>query len=174
LNAADTVKKLAKQYETLMETAGVLQDIGTLEQAHQERIRALEQADRQLEAARTAVQSANADLDVALKNSQTIVANAKDEAGALVAAAKDEAGAIVAKAKEQADKTMAKTKSVVEATIAKANDQIANVRGLLEEANTKLSQANAEIEAKRAELTDLNAAIDAGRRAVSAMIGKGE
>lgn len=170
LQAADTIKKLAKQQEHLVTAAAILEEIGSLEQACDERKAALAEADKNLLAARDDVENerrlaagvkyAAADAAATAKANADIAASeTQARLDAMVEEAQTEAKSIVDAAKANGDKIVSDAQAAADALQADAVTARLAIATLLNES-----------EAKQAELARLDDAIAKARGKVSAIM----
>lgn len=97
-NATNTLRRMALQYQGIVDAADVLEKLGSLDTATKESIAArdaaLEARDRAIEAQK----QADLDLEAAKSAAEKVVAEAHTEAEAIVAEARDGAARVVADA----------------------------------------------------------------------------
>lgn len=106
-NATQTLRRLALQFQGIVDAADYIEKMGSLDTAAKEaqaaRDKALAERDRALDAQK----QADLDLEAAHAEAARVVADAKTEAETLIAEARDGAKLIVADAQESADQIRA-------------------------------------------------------------------
>jgi hypothetical protein len=171
MEAAEAVRRLARQYEAMVEAANTLERIGSLEQAEKEaneRLFALNarevEAQRRVEDADRLVTLANQGAteakDRAEAQCREKVAASKAEAQAIVENARTEAQGIVSAARTEAEGVRAQTEQERRVN----TEAFAAVRA-------DVLAVQADLERKRAELADIEGRIAAARAQAAAIIG---
>jgi predicted nucleic acid-binding Zn-ribbon protein len=166
ITAADSIRRLATQYQDMMAAADLLEEIGSLEQASKEAKAATHDAnvDRasalaELAEAREAVAKAQADATDILQQAKfeadikatDIKIAAEQEAATIRANAEREAAALLAPAQARLDKLAGQARDVENATAA-AQNELGAIRA-------RIALATEEADAAEKRLAEMRAAI---------------
>lgn len=145
--AAESIRRLATQYQQMVEAADMLDQIGSLENAAKE-------AEKATAAARAEADSAQADAAKAKADAKT----AKDKVAATMADAEEKALVIAQQAEIKAQELIADGKARAQQILTKASLDAANATVGIEGKVAELSATRASIEQS---LVDLQSQIDA-------------
>lgn len=154
INAADAIRRLAKQYEQMVFAAEVLDKIGSLDQVTKEQSAAADAARAEADKAKAEVKKAKDDLKKVKDDAAEVVADAQAKADRVRGEAEIEANRLIEDAASQA--TVAASK-IIDAARAEA----VSIKESTKADVAKANKAKADLQAAEAELVKLQAAIDA-------------
>lgn len=154
-DAAESIRRLAKQYESMVVAADILEQIGSLENAQTEAKKSLEQHQLARDAEVKALAEAKEATKKAKEQATDIVKDAESKALTIEIGAKSEADKLIDKAKERDAKMLSEANSQVQATLAGVNNQIVGlelhkfdlekaIKGLADEVSGLMLEADAQ------------------------------
>lgn len=170
-DAADAIRRMAKQYENMVAAAEILEQIGSLENATTEAVAARVAAEKSRDAAINAQVAAQQSVAAAVEESEKIISEAKKSAATSAQKAKARADEIVSLATEKGEGLIA----AAEARAAQINaDAIAKqdaAKSATASAASREKDINARIKAAEDELADLQGKIDALKAQAAKLLG---
>lgn len=169
--AAESIRRLAVQFQDMQFAADTLESIGSIMQQKDETAKALMVS---LADVATAKGEAQAIRDAAEKlkaEAEAKVRNSTDEVAKLIKAANDRAGQIVSDANAKADLLGRELSAVVQKQLTAATINLAATKDSLAIAKSDLQGAISEYEATTNALDALNSKIASAKAAISKMLG---
>lgn len=158
--AAQAIRRMAMQYQAMVDAADILEQVGPPAQALDEINRELAAAREQLTAIYVEQQQVTTNLTQARTHADDVLRQANAEAGVIAQRAGDEANKIVAEAREAAadltGKANAAAATAVERAMLEASDNIAALKRETADAITQRNMAAAERDAAQAQLNQIN------------------
>ena len=169
--ASDAIKRMAQQYQQLMDVAGVLDQIGSLDNAANEAKSAQTKAQADLAASKAALDAANAGLAAVKQQGDDLLAKAQADADAQVRAAQDQIDKLVARATNDAATIMAKATADGEATAQAISDKIAGQRLMLAAVDQSVGEAQKDLDDLIAQSTAAEKRLAAAQAQIQKLLG---
>jgi len=170
LQAADAVKRLAKTYEQLVTAAAVLEEIGSLDQACDERKAALAEADKELVQAKEYLREEGERLIRIRKSMDDAIAVANTNAATAASQTQARLDEMVNKAQAHVDEIMDAANAAAVQIVADAHHEADTVQAIAENTREEIKGLEAALGEKQAELARLDDAIAKARGKVSAIM----
>lgn len=169
--AAESIRRLAVQYQSMVEAADALESVGKLEQTIAEATKARDAAVAEAEAAKDELKAAKDEIKAAKDKAADIVAKANEQALAKLGEADQKAQSIL-------DGAAAKANEIVAGATVSADQQKAAVAGQIAELTSsklKLEQdiagLNAAGEAKKKEADDIESRLAKAQAQIAKLLG---
>lgn len=167
--AAEAIRRLATQYQQMMEAADLLEKIGSMDLATEEAKAARATAEKERDAVQDEVKKAKAELKVAQEKAKLVLAEASTKAAEMAeragldaqSAAKDstaKASQILDSANTRASliiKSAEKTQDEMQAAVQAATFERDRINAEAADAEDRLAKANKQLDTVRAKLTAL-------------------
>jgi chromosome segregation ATPase len=169
--ASDTIKRLAQQYQQLMDVAGVLDQIGTLDNAASEATRAQAKAQADLEIAQKMLDAAIGDMDVVKHTAAGLLSQAHDDADKILTDANTQAAAMVAKGTADASDMVAKAAADGVAAADALGAKVAGQRLVLAAVEKATADAQAALDAVNAQAADAEARLAKVQAQIQKLLG---
>lgn len=170
-DAADQVLGLAERFRGIIEIAGVIKSIGSLDQAISERQAGLVTVTEQHEAAKAELATTGTEL-YALRTAQADeLAQHQKDCAALSDKATADAAEIIRQAQSTADATEAATNIVLRASQQAHDEAIAAKQTELADLQSKIDDAQKALDAINAAHTDTAARVEALKAAAKSVLG---
>lgn len=164
-NAVESIRRLAMQYQGMIEAADTLEALGSLEQATDEAKAAQAKASSELAALTTDIQKANAYLVDLQNEASRVIEISKAQAESIINAASIEADsrvqASIVAAQAAGEARFKEIVAPAEDKAIAAADEYIKTTYLLGVAKADLAQVDADINAKQGQLDDLTRSLEA-------------
>lgn len=170
-NAAESIRRLAVQYQQMVEAADLLDSIGSLEQAAAEAKKAAEAARADTAAARAEADKAKAEAKKSKEKVDKILSDADGEALAKVQEAEIKAQGIVADAKAKAEQITNKAAVDVADATAGVAGRVAELTTMRLRLEQELAALQNDIDAKKAEADDVEKRLAKAQAQVAKLLG---
>lgn len=163
--AAASLRRMAVQYQGILEAADALEALGSIENATKEAVSAREAAEKARDVAKETLASFIAQADKIKEECTTLVVTANADAASILNKAKQEAGAVIADAVEKSSAAANERTAVIlagaERKAKEAAAEYERVTFLLTEAQDTLKKLDPEIAEKQANLDKITKSFEA-------------
>lgn len=170
MQAADSIRNLARLFKDMMECVEALEKVGALDQAIEERKAILAKEDGKIDQLKAAIQDKEQEMAVLVDHIDGKAAEAcamfrKNEAEAC-----ERAKSIVSDAESQAASIVSRANRQAAEAVANANRMLADGTAKLAKSEAVLADVDAEVNKKKAELAALEAKIEAAKDAARRLL----
>jgi cell division septum initiation protein DivIVA len=149
-DAADAIRRFAKQYELMVSAADTLEQIGSLENAQEEAKKSLDQHRKVLETEASLLAEAKAETKKVKESNLKLAEDGKTKADSVIHNATLEADRVASEAKAQADK-------IISNANVKAEQSLAGVKSQIDKLNTERTDLENMTASLRGEVSTLTA-----------------
>ena len=169
-DAADAIRRMARQYEQMVEAADILDKIGSAEGHLKELNAQIEDAKSEAKKAKDAEKKAKDSLKATNDAADAVVIAATGQGKDLVKAAEEHAAEIERTAQDKAAAMVAQASLEVSRLSAANADNISKARAELNEIQANRATIVAQAEAKAKELADIEKALDKAKAKIAQLI----
>lgn len=171
IQSADAIRRLAIQYQAMVEAADLLESIGSLEQASKEAEKAASAARENLKIAEEELASVKAETKKAKAKGDDVIALAVGAGNEKLEQADLEAKAIVAAANEQADLIVAKARKDADAITSGVESRRTAIAADVDALTKRADLMTAVIADKTAEVNDLELRLAKAQAQIAKILG---
>lgn len=144
-DAADAIRRMAKQYEQMVTAADILDQIGSLDNAAKEAQAVATAMQIEVATARDDLAKAKADLKAAKAKAEEVMQSAADQAAAATQAARAEAARLLADATAKMEATRASIQTGIDVAQAEAQGRADVLAALIVERQKKVAEINEKV-----------------------------
>lgn len=144
-DAADAIRRMAKQYEQMVVAADILDQIGSLDNAAKEAQTVATAMQAEVATAKEDLAKAKADIKVAKAKAEEIMQSAADQAAAATQSARAEAARLLADTTAKMEATRASIQQGIDVAQAEAQSRADVLAGLIVERQKKVAEINDQV-----------------------------